>query len=189
MENLTIRVATPDDANELLKIYTPYVEKTAITFELSVPSVTEFKKRIEQTLKNYPYLVAERGDKIVGYAYTGAFVGRDAYLHSAETSIYVDENIRHCGVGKALYEAIESISAAQNIINLYACIGYPETEDEYLTMNSVNFHKHLGYELVGRFSRCGRKFNTWYDMVWMEKLIGEHRDDVEDFIPFPDIMA
>ena len=83
--------------------------------------------------------------------------------------------------------AIEEISAAQNIINLYACIGYPEVEDEHLTMNSVDFHKHLGYKTVGCFKKCGRKFDTWYDMVWMEKIIGEHSEEVDNFIPFPEL--
>lgn len=187
MENVNIRVASPDDAQRLLEIYAPYVEKTAITFEYDVPSVHEFKKRIEHTLEKYPYLVAEIGDEIVGYAYTGSFVGREAYNHSAETSIYVDGNYRHGGIGKKLYEAIEEISAAQNITNLYACIGYPTVEDEHLTMNSVNFHAHLGYKLVGRFEKCGRKFDTWYDMVWMEKIIGEHDEEIRDFIPFPSL--
>lgn len=66
MENVNIRVVSPDDAQRLLEIYAPYVEKTAITFEYDVPSVHEFKKRIEHTLEKYPYLVAEIGDEIVG---------------------------------------------------------------------------------------------------------------------------
>ena len=187
MEKVNIRVASPDDAEKLLAIYAPYVEKTAITFEYDVPTVHEFRKRIEHTLERYPYLVAEVGDEIVGYAYTGSFVGRAAYDHSAETSIYVDENCRHGGIGKQLYDAIEEISAAQNVINLYACIGYPEVEDEHLTMNSVGFHEHLGYKLVGHFKKCGRKFDTWYDMVWMEKIIGEHDEEVKPFVPFPEL--
>ena len=59
---------------------------------------------------------------------------------------------------------------ALNICNLYACIGYPEVEDEYLTKNSAQFHAHLGYRMVGEFYRCGYKFDRWYNMVWMEKL-------------------
>ena len=55
------------------------------------------------------------------------------------------------------------------ILNLYACIGYPQVEDEYLTKNSAEFHAHLGFELVGTFHNCGYKFDRWYDMVWMEK--------------------
>ncbi len=62
----------------------------------------------------------------------------------------------------------------KGILNLNACIAYPRNEDEYLTKNSVEFHSHLGYRLVGEFYQCGYKFNRWYNMVWMEKQIGEH---------------
>ena len=188
MENVNIRVASPDDAEQLLKIYAPYVEKTAITFEYDVPTVHEFKKRIENTLEKYPYLVAEVGDKIVGYAYTGSFVGRAAYDHSAETSIYIDEGCRNKGIGKRLYAAIEEISVAQNVINLYACIGYPDgADDAHLTKNSAQFHAHLGYRLVGEFPRCGYKFGTWYSMVWMEKCIGAHEANPAAVRPFPEL--
>ena len=61
------------------------------------------------------------------------------------------------------------------ILNLYACIAYSEDEDEYLTHNSVEFHRHMGIELVGKFHKCGCKFGRWYDMVYMEKIIGEHK--------------
>ena len=60
------------------------------------------------------------------------------------------------------------------ILNLYACIAYPEVEDEYLDKNSVLFHEHLGYVKVGEFHKCGYKFGRWYNMIWMEKIIGEH---------------
>ena len=189
MENVNIRVASPDDAEQLLKIYAPYVEKTAITFEYDVPTVHEFKKRIENTLERYPYLVAEVGDKIVGYAYTGSFVGRAAYDHSAETSIYIDEGCRNKGIGKRLYAAIEEISVAQNVINLYACIGYPEQEDEYLTANSADFHAHLGYTKVGEFHRCGYKFGRWYHMIWMEKMIAEHREVQPPVKSYPELSG
>ena len=65
-----------------------------------------------------------------------------------------------------------------------ACIGYPDTEDEYLTKNSVQFHAHLGYRLAGTFYQCGYKFGRWYHMVWMEKIIGDHRADPTPVIPF-----
>ena len=63
------------------------------------------------------------------------------------------------------------------ILNLYACIGYPQVEDEYLTRNSAQFHQHLGFALCGTFHNCGYKFGRWYDMIWMEKILGEHRPD------------
>ena len=185
----TIRVATTDDTKELLDIYAPYVTKTAISFEYDVPSHEEFEARITDILKKYPYLVAEYDGKILGYAYTHAFVGRAAYDWSAETTIYLREGKTKMGIGRMLYEALERISSAQNILNMNACIGYPETPDEHLTMNSVQFHEHMGYRMVGTFHNCGYKFGTWYHMVWMEKIIGAHNSTPLPVIPFSDLNA
>ena len=77
----------------------------------------------------------------------------------------------------------------QHILNLHACIGYPETEDEYLTKNSVEFHAHMGYRMVGKFHKCGYKFGRWYDMVWMEKMLGDHPASPLPIVLFPDIRA
>lgn len=183
--DFSIRAATPDDAGELLAIYTPYVTNTAISFECEAPGLSEFQKRIENTLKRYPYLLAERDGEILGYAYTGPFIGRAAYAWAAETTIYLKEDKKKMGIGRALYEALEKVSRVQNILNLNACIGYPEAEDEYLTGNSVQFHGHMGYRMVGEFHKCGYKFGRWYNMVWMEKLLGEHGENPKEVISFP----
>ena len=73
------------------------------------------------------------------------------------------------------------------ILNMEACIGVPEVEDEYLTRNSVEYHAHIGYRLVGEFYKCGYKFGRWYNMVWMEKMIGEHQDRMDMPIWFPEL--
>lgn len=185
--DVIILAASPGDAEKLLEIYRPYVEKTAITFEYEVPSVEEFQGRIDRTLRRYPYLVAEAGGQILGYAYTGPFVGRAAYDWAAEVSIYLREDCRGMGLGKRLYAAIEEISRAQHITNLNACIGTVEAEDQYLTNNSAQFHGHMGYRMVGEFQKCGYKFGRWYNMVWMEKIIGEHLPRPEAVVPFPEI--
>ena len=184
-QTLTIRVATLQDAQALLALYAPYVTDTAITFEYEVPSLKEFRQRIMRTLESHPYLVAERGDCILGYAYTGVFKARAAYDRCVETTIYVRRDSRNTGVGKKLYAELERISVQRGILNLYACIAWPASEDPYLTRDSVNFHRHLGYETVGRFRNCGFKFGRWYDMVWMEKMIGEHSTSPSPVIPFP----
>lgn len=87
MTELELRRANVGDAERLLEIYAPYVEKTAITFEDEVPPIGEFQNRILKTLWIYPYLVALKDDKIVGYAYASAFKERAAYDHSVELSI------------------------------------------------------------------------------------------------------
>ena len=172
---MTIRTATVDDVERLLEIYAYYVENTAITFECETPSVGDFGRRIQATLTSgYPYLVVEDEGAIQGYAYAGPFVGREAYRHSCELSIYLHHDARKRGYGRALYEALEQRLEAMGILNLYACIGDPIEEDEYLTRNSEHFHAHLGFQKVGTFHKCGRKFDRWYNMIWMEKFIGTH---------------
>ena len=175
--SITIRMANPADAQALLNIYAPYVINTAITFEYDVPSVEEFASRIAHTLEKYPYLIAEEGGNILGYAYASPFHDRPAYDWAVETSIYVDQNIKHRGIGRKLHDALESTLREQGILNMNACIAYPPEEDEHLDKNSVEFHTHMGYRLVGEFYKCGYKFNRWYNMVWMEKMIGEHLSD------------
>ena len=122
-----VRVATVQDAQALLAIYAPYVKQTAITFEYEVPSADEFASRIARVLQRYPYLVAERGGEILGYAYVGAFNERAAYDWAVETSIYVKMAQKRQGLGKTLYHLLEEILKAQGILNLNACIAYTET--------------------------------------------------------------
>ena len=182
---MKIREAVVADAKAIQAIYAPYVEQTAVTFEYNVPSEEEFRKRIETVKQKYPWIVAERlrvGDgtsgmadgKIVGYAYASAFKPREAYQWAVETSIYVDGSMKRCGIGRQLHEALEQRLKAQGILNMNACISFIETEDEYLTQDSVRFHEQLGYKKVAHFHLCGKKFGRWYDMIWMEKIIGEH---------------
>ena len=173
---LNIRTATPKDAESLLRIYAPYVQNTAITFDYEVPTLEEFTSKIERILKKYPVLVAEIDEKIVGYTYADAFKSRAAYDWAVETTIYIAENCKKHGVGRKLYEELEQHLKKQNITNLNACIAYPVEEDEHLTKDSVRFHEKMGYRMVGEFRQCGYKFNRWYNMVWMEKHIGEHLD-------------
>jgi len=171
---MNIRSASTADAAHILDIYAYYVVNTAITFEYEVPTLCEFRERVKNTLERYPYIVIEENGKIVGYAYAGPFKERAAYDRSCEVSIYLDRDSRGKGYGRALYEELEKRLASRGTLNLYACIASPIEEDEYLTDDSERFHMRLGYERVGEFHLCGYKFGRWYNMVWMEKLIGEH---------------
>lgn len=169
---MNIRIATVQDAPALLEIYKYYVENTAISFEITPPSADEFASRIEKTLKKYPYLVCEDGGNIIGYAYSAVFRDREAYTHCVENTIYLNKDYLRRGYGKALYKALEKALSMQGITNLYACIGYPsEDNEDFINLNSPEFHAHLGYELVGRHNKCGKKFGKFYDIVWMEKII------------------
>lgn len=127
-------------------------------------------------------------EHIIGYAYVGRLHERAAYDWTVETSIYVDRSARKHGLGRQLYERLEAILRAMNIISVNACIAYPGTNnDPYLNTNSPDFHAHLGYQLVGHFHACAYKFDRWYDMIWMEKWIASHPPKPEAMIPFPEL--
>lgn len=171
---IRLRMATVQDAAELVKIYEPYVKNTAITFEYEVPSVEEFANRIRNVLTKFPYIVAEVDGIILGYAYVGPFRTRPAYDWDVESSIYVRNDMRHKGIGRLLYEKLEEILKEQGVLNFNAGAACIEVEDEYLINNSVKFHERLGFRKVGEFHQCGYKFGRWYNMTWMEKHIGKH---------------
>ena len=182
-----IRPVTEEDAEALLSVYAPYVTDTAITFESEVPTVEAVRERIRQTLSFYPYLALARGEKILGYAYAGPFHPRDAYLWCVETSLYVAVGEHGKGYGRLLHDALERELASMGILSMEACIGVPADGAEtgpFLDRNSQHFHSHMGYRLVGCFSRCGYKFGNFYDMIWMEKHIGSHEGTPEPVKPW-----
>ena len=200
---IRIRSAKVEDASTLLAIYKPYVEGTAITFEYDVPSVEEFAGRIRGTLEKYPYLVLEQiGDssgraagtvgavagsecatggngvgtaEILGYCYAGVFKGRAAYSRSVETSIYIKMGEHGKGYGRALYSELDRELKSRGILNAYACIASPKPGSTRLDNSNQKFHERLGYTLVGTFHDCAYKFGQWYNMIWMEKMLGEHK--------------
>lgn len=182
INEIIIRSAVPADAKELLNIYAPYVTDTAITFEYEIPSLQEFEERIRTTLAKFPYLAAEQNGKLIGYAYASPFKQRAAYSRAVETSIYVKLEEKGKGIGRLLYEMLEAVLARQNVLNLNACIAYPNPE-------SIGFHEHLGYRTIAHFTQCGFKLGKWYDMIWMEKMLGEHTEEPAAFLPFPEIRT
>lgn len=177
-DKITLRSARPDDAKALLEIYSPYILHTAITFEYVVPSEAEFAARIENTLRSYPYIVAECAGEVIGYAYASRLGERAAYNWSAEVSIYIKNDRRRAGLGRLLYTALEDLLKAQGLVKLAACIARPETEDEYLTNNSIRFHEKMGYTDAGTIHFCGHKFGRWYHTIWMEKTINPMTADI-----------
>ena len=182
---MLIRLALVDDAEEILAIYAPYVQNTAITFEYDVPEIGEFHSRIEATLKNYPYLVAVEEGRIVGYAYAGAFRTRAAYQHSAEMSIYLDEQCRQKGIGTLLYQEMEKRLLAQNVFSVYAGVTTSDREDDaFITDASIRFHEKTGYTKIGEFHQCGYKFDQWYNVAWFEKALGIRPEKPASFIQF-----
>ena len=166
-ENLIFRFATEEDSEKILKIYEPYVEKTTITFEYEVPSAEEFKERIREILKEYPYIICEYENEIIGYAYAHRIWSRAAYQWDAELSVYTDGNYAGNGIGKKLYKILIEILKLQNIVNVYALVTYPNE-------NSEKLHNYFGFKKVAFFENSGYKFGKWVGVTWFEKVISEY---------------
>jgi len=173
---IDIRLASREDAEDLLAIYSYYVQNTAATFEYDVPTVEEFGDRIVAISEKYPFLVGELDGQTVGYTYANAFKNKEACDWAVETTIYVDNDYRKIGVGRQLYEELEDCLKSQGIVNMNACIAVPEIADEYLTWDGEIFHEHLGFYSIGQLNNCVYKFNRWYHMLWMEKMLGAHME-------------
>lgn len=168
---IAIREAGIEDAARLVEIYSNYVMNTAVSFEYDVPSVSEFEERMRSITKDYPYLVATQDDIVVGYAYSSSYSSREAYSRTVANSIYVDKDFRRQGIGTLLYKELEMRLKEQGIVNMLAGSAFCETEDEYLTHDSYEFHKHMGYEKVAHMKKIGIKFDRWYDLLWLQKKL------------------
>lgn len=189
MKDFRIRLARPDDAAALLKIYSPYVLNTAVSYEYEPPTLEEFRGRIMGTLEKYPYLVAENEGILLGYAYAAGLMVRKAGSWAVEVSIYIDGNQRRAGIGSALYAVLERLLKMQNIVSCNVCIAACDREnDEHLSTDSLKFHSRCGYVESGRHNNCGYKFGKWYSLVWMEKSLGERISPMPDFIPLPELL-
>ena len=171
---LRVRPATPADAAALVAIYAPYVQKTAITYEYEVPSSAEFSQRIETYSAKYPYLVAELDGVPVGYAYASPLGSRPAFDWSVETAIYIREDRKSLGIGRALYSELEARLIRRGIRTMTAAVATVAHDDPYLTNASLSFHLRMGFSPVGTFHNAGCKFGRWYDLTWLEKPIGAY---------------
>lgn len=157
------------------------MENTAIIFDWTPPSAEEVAESIGRIGARFPWLVLDEGGCVLGHAHTGPFKEKAAYDWAVETTLYLRPEVRGGGLGRRLHTALEEVSRLLGHLSLNACIAAPPLDcegravpDEHLTEASIRFHEALDYRLVGRFTRCGLKFGKWYDMVWMERHIGEH---------------
>lgn len=168
---IDIRSARIEDAADLVAIYAPYIAETAITFETQVPTVSEFASRIEKTLEKFPYLVAVEEGKLLGYAYASTYYARAAYDWTVELSVYINQEARGKGIGTMLYNALERELTVRGFKNFLACIALPNPA-------SIALHEKRGYEQVAHFKKVGYKFDTWHDIVWLQKsLVGDTNED------------
>lgn len=162
--SMHIRPATEDDAAVLLAIYAPFVEASTVSFETVVPTVAEFATRIRNALEQWQWLVAERDQRCIGYAYGSSHRQRAAYRWSVEVSAYVHPSAHRRGVGRALYGNLVNDLVRKGFCNAYAGVTLPNAA-------SVGFHRSLGFEPIGTFVAVGRKFGKWHDVAWFHRRL------------------
>jgi phosphinothricin acetyltransferase len=172
-----IRVARPDDASQILSIYTPNVTEGFVSFETEVPGLEEMRARIEKTLRTHPWLVHDDAGETLGYAYAGRHRERAAYQWSADVSCYVRPQARRRGVGKALYEELLRLLESQGLRNAYAGIALPNDA-------SVRLHESVGFTPIGVYRGVGFKHGAWRDVGWWGRRLGAARADPAPPIPF-----
>jgi L-amino acid N-acyltransferase YncA len=175
--NPNIRTVTLEDAESVQRIYAPSITKSAISFELEVPSVDDIKRRIKSVLPQFPWIVYEEDKKVVGYAYGGVHRTRAAYQWMTEVSVYVDEKYFARGIGKFLYEELFKILKKQGYHRAVAGITLPNPA-------SIGIHKHFGFEHVGTFKESGYKLGSWHDVDWWSLELNPAVKDPSPPIPF-----
>jgi len=176
----SIRIATTDDSESILKIYAPYIENTSYTFETEVPSIDSFKKRISFYLQNWPWLVCEIDGVIAGYAYGARHRERVAYQWSLESSVYIHDDYQRRSVARALYTALISILRLQGFRNLYAVINLPNDK-------SVSFHENLGFEYFATYKNVGYKLGKWKNVGWWQLQLNEYSMEPKPPVRFSEI--
>jgi L-amino acid N-acyltransferase YncA len=177
----SIRLATERDAGQVAAIYAPNVTDTIISFELEPPSADEMRRRIEVTLERYPWLVCERSGRVLGYAYAGAHGSRAAYRWSVDVSVYVHEEARRTGVGRALYASLIAALSLQGFYNAYAGATLPNPA-------SVGLHESVGFRRVGVYRGVGYKLGAWHDVVWWHLPLRERAADPDPPADLPSVL-
>jgi L-amino acid N-acyltransferase YncA len=162
-----IRPSLLEDIPSITAIYAHHVLTGTGTFETDPPSENDMTQRRTDVLaKGLPYLVADDGDKILGFAYCNWFKPRPAYRYSAEDSIYLAPEAHGKGLGRALLTELMAQAANCGVRKLIAVIG------DSSNAGSIGVHQSAGFEHVGLLKSCGWKFDRWLDVVLMDKTLG-----------------
>jgi len=164
---MDIRPATQADLPEIQAIYAHHVLNGTGTFEETPPAIEEMIRRFEATTgRGWAWLVATDATGIIGYSYFAQMRERSAYRYTAEDAIYVRDDVRGQGVGKALVAALLTEAEAAGFRQMIAVIGDSEN------VGSIGMHASLGFQRIGTLRAVGLKFDRWLDTVYMQRSLG-----------------
>jgi phosphinothricin acetyltransferase len=165
--DLRIRPATDADVPAIAAIYADAVTHGTASFELEAPDDAEMARRRRAVIEGgYPYLVAERGQELLGYAYAGAYRTRPAYRSTVEDSVYVAPAAQGEGVGRALLSTLIAECEARDFRLMVAVIG------DRASTGSIKLHEALGFAHVGALEPVGYKHGRWLGTVLMQRVLG-----------------
>lgn len=157
-----IRFVEEKDAPQIQAIYGPYCESTTVSFEVVAPSVAEMAERLRKITSQFPWLVAEENERLLGYVYACPHRERAAYQWSVDVSAYVRTDCHRRGIGRALYTALFGILIQQGYFKAFAGVTLPNPA-------SVGLHQAMGFALVGVYRGVGCKFGVWHDTLWLQR--------------------
>jgi phosphinothricin acetyltransferase len=177
INDVEVRVARLDDAEQIRAIYAPHVEHNAVSFETEVPSIDTMRERIAKLLPTHPWIVSVAGDRITGYAYASPHRERAAYRWSVEVTAYVDADFHGQGIGKRLYAALCTLLHRQNYVNAFGIITLPNVA-------SIALHEACGFRPCATYLHAGYKFGAWHDVGWWQLTIQTPVAPPNEPIPF-----
>ena len=164
---VSIRASDSADIPAITRIYAQSVSTGTASFELEPPDEAEMARRMQALFDGgYPYIVAEIGGAIAGYAYAGSYRPRPAYRFSVEDSIYVDPSAQRRGAGRLLLERLIEECERRGFRQMVAVIG------DSAQTPSIELHRALGFRMVGTVENVGYKFGRWLDSVNMQRALG-----------------
>ncbi len=160
---VSIRPVQEADADAIAAIYAHHVLHGTASYEIEPPSVKETIAKIRRvTEPGWPFIVAEEGGEVVGYAYVTQFRDRAAYRYACEDSIYVAADKARRGIGTILLNVLIDRSALFGFRTIVAVVGGAEPA-------SIALHESCGFREVGRLSKVGFKFGRWLDSVYLQR--------------------
>lgn len=170
MNPIDIRDGRADDIPVITTIYADAVRHGTASWELEPPSQGEMQRRFEALVADgYPFLVAHRGEDILGYAYAGAYRPRPAYRSTVEDSIYLARQAQRMGIGRALLAALIAACEARGFRQMIAVIG----DGNGASQASRRLHEQAGFQLIGIAKSVGYKHGRWLDQMLMQRELGE----------------
>lgn len=164
IDGISITDISPADEKACAEICNYYIENTVVTLEETPLTLDEFSERVKRIKADFPYIVAKRGDEVLGYAYLDKFNQRSAYRITADLSVYVSKDRRGEHIGSMLYAEIEKRAKDMKIENIVSLV---TGENE----SSIAFHLSRGFLISGKLEKVAFKFDRYQDLIYLTKAL------------------